>query len=96
MQLFILLKSLYLSLHDSVYIRKNRFDSFSPIREHNFAKFFVNGEGYFSSLYDDLLTAKFEVYIRGWWICPELYLKRPSQNYPQSRLDKVIELIANK
>lgn len=80
----------------SSYIIESRFKSFSPIREKNFARFFINAEGYYEQLYYDLIGAKYEIFIRGWWVCPELFLRRPIENYPESRLDKVLEKAAKR
>lgn len=32
-----------------------------------------------------------QIFITGWWLCPELYLKRPFPNHPSSRLDALLE-----
>lgn len=56
----------------------------------------MNAEGYYEQLYYDLLEAKHEVFIRGWWVCPELYLRRPIEQYPESRLDRVLEKTAKR
>lgn len=95
-QLFLVLKGLHTSLISSAYIIESRFKSFSPIREKNFARFFINAEGYYEQLYSDLNSARYEIFIRGWWVCPELYLKRPIEQHPQSRLDLVLERAAKR
>lgn len=89
-QLFILLKAMLASIKNSPYISYNRFNSFSPIRMSNYARCFINAADYFSSLYTDLKAAKYEIFIRGWWLSPELYLKRPSELNQDSRLDMVL------
>ncbi len=33
--------------------------------------------------------AKEEIYITDWWLCPEVFLRRPSKDL-QNRLDKVL------
>lgn len=87
---FILLKCLCQSLSNCPYIKKNRFNSFSPIRTKNYAQVFINAERYYESLLKDLNQAKHEIFIRGWWVSPELYLMRPVEKYPESRLDIVL------
>jgi phosphatidylserine/phosphatidylglycerophosphate/cardiolipin synthase-like enzyme len=37
----------------------------------------VDAENYFEDLYEKLNEAKESIYIAGWWVSPELYLKRP-------------------
>jgi len=58
------------------------------------AQWFITPEDLWVSIHDSLLSAKEEVFLAGWWISPEIYLKRPGSKYPDSRLDKVIEKIA--
>jgi len=80
------------------YVQLNRYLSFAPVRPPTAqCNWFVDGEGYFSSVCDALLSAKKEVYITGWWVSPELYLKRPAPDHDTThRLDKVLERIALK
>ena len=40
------------------------------------------------------MKAKYEVFIRGWWVCPELYLRRPAESNEHTRLDRVIKCVA--
>lgn len=96
LQAFLVLKALHTSLSASHYIVANRFNSFSPVRSKNFVNYFINAEGYYSNLYTDLTSARYEVFIRGWWICPELYLKRPIESNQQSRIDYVLEKAARR
>ena len=37
-----------------------------------------------------LNNAKEEIFIADWWLCPELYLKRPTDDAAQFRLDKIL------
>lgn len=32
-----------------------------------------------------------QIFITGWWLCPELYLRRPFQSNSSSRLDSLLE-----
>lgn len=32
-----------------------------------------------------------QIFICGWWLCPELYLRRPFQAHASSRLDDLLE-----
>ena len=32
-----------------------------------------------------------QIFITGWWLCPELYLRRPFQHHGSSRLDGLLE-----
>ena len=41
-----------------------------------------------------LNNAKEEIFITDWWLCPELFLKRPSDDL-QYRLDKILLKKAN-
>ncbi|CAD8140682.1 unnamed protein product [Paramecium pentaurelia] len=72
-------------------VKKNPFDSFSPIRNRNFAKYFIDGHNYFDQLRQDIEAAKEEIFITDWWLSPELYLKRPSHENEKFRLDKLLQ-----
>ena len=37
-----------------------------------------------------ILNAKEEIFITDWWLCPEIYLKRPAQNRLDYRLDELL------
>ncbi|XP_068386212.1 phospholipase D2 isoform X2 [Eschrichtius robustus] len=41
---------------------------------------FVNGAGYFAAAADAILQAQEEIFITGWWLSPEIYLKRPAHS----------------
>ncbi|GMH76537.1 hypothetical protein TL16_g07117 [Triparma laevis f. inornata] len=60
------------------------------------AQWFITPEDLWISIHDSLLNAKEEVFLAGWWISPEIYLKRPGHKFPNGRLDKVIETIAKR
>lgn len=56
---------------------KNTYDSFANEKYLCNAKWFVDAEDYFEDLFYKLTDAKESIYIAGWWVSPELYLKRP-------------------
>ncbi|XP_033740718.1 phospholipase D1-like [Pecten maximus] len=73
------------------YTQENRFQSFAPIREPSYAKWFVDGDSYFSAVADALESAKEEIYITDWWLSPQVYLKRPVTDGNTWRLDILLE-----
>ena len=95
------LDCLLTALLESPGLTYNRFGSFSRITSNNSAKFYVNGsnqqsENYFSDLYDRLIEARHEVFINDWFFSPHIFLKRPIEQNPDSRLDKVLKTIARR
>ena len=54
----------------------------------------VDGEAYYPTLYECMLHAKHEIFITDWWLHPYTFLKRPAKDYPDSRLDRILELKA--
>lgn len=74
---------------DSVWAGKNRFDSFAPIRLNVAAQWLVDGRDYLWNLSRALLLAKRTVYIHDWWLSPELYMRRPTQE--KYRLDNILK-----
>ncbi|PFH53919.1 hypothetical protein AMATHDRAFT_72945 [Amanita thiersii Skay4041] len=73
----------------SHYIGKNRFDSFAPIRLNVAAQWLVDGRDYFWNLSRAILLAKECIYIHGWWLSPELQMRRPNKDH--YRLDHLLE-----
>ncbi|GAU96154.1 hypothetical protein RvY_07640-2 [Ramazzottius varieornatus] len=65
--------------------------SFAPAREDIYAKFFINGASYMPAVADALESAKEEIFIGGWWVAPEVFLKRPVTEGTKWRLDKILK-----
>lgn len=71
---------------DSSYLR---YDSYAPVRTNQLCRWYVNASTYMEHVMDALNNAKEEIYITDWWMCPELFLKRPTDDL-QYRLDKIL------
>ncbi|KAK8481838.1 hypothetical protein V6N13_147719 [Hibiscus sabdariffa] len=73
----------------------HRFGSFAPPRGLNEdgsqAQWFIDGKAAFEAIATSIEKAKSEIFITGWWLCPELYLRRPFESNPSSRLDALLE-----
>ncbi|KAL1820351.1 hypothetical protein ACET3Z_015220 [Daucus carota] len=73
----------------------HRFDSFAPSRglteDGSQAQWFVDGQTAFEAIASAIENANSEIYITGWWVCPELYLRRPFHSHASSRLDALLE-----
>ncbi|XP_059439509.1 phospholipase D zeta 1-like [Corylus avellana] len=72
-----------------------RFDSYAPqrglIEDGSQAQWFIDGEAAFEVIASSIENAKSEIFITGWWLCPELYLRRPFHSHPSSQLDALLE-----
>ncbi|KAF9418329.1 Phospholipase D1, partial [Entomortierella beljakovae] len=75
----------------SPWITPHRFGSFSPEREDARVKMYIDGKDYFHAVADSILAAKNEIYICDWWLSPELYLRRPAEEYEEFRLDRLLK-----
>ena len=64
-------------------------ESFAPARSNQACKWYVNAHVYMEHVMHALNEAREEIYIADWWLCPELYLKRPNNDL-QYRLDKIL------
>ncbi len=64
-------------------------DSFAPSRPHQKCRWYVNANQYLEHVMNALNNAKEEIFITDWWLCPELFLKRPTDDL-QYRLDKIL------
>ncbi|XP_065863722.1 phospholipase D zeta 1 isoform X3 [Euphorbia lathyris] len=73
----------------------HRFGSFAPPRglteDGSQAQWFVDGRAAFDAIASSIENAKSEIFICGWWLCPELYLRRPFHAHASSRLDDLLE-----
>lgn len=54
--------------HHSIWSKENRFKSFTPIRYHAAASWFVDGRDYFWDVSVALENAKERIYIHDWWL----------------------------
>lgn len=73
----------------------HRFGSFAPprglIEDGSQVQWFVDGQAAFDAIASSIEDAKSEIFITGWWLCPELYLQRPFHAHESSRLDSLLE-----
>lgn len=73
----------------------HRFGSFAPPRglhdDGSQAQWFIDGQAAFEAIAASIENAKSEIFICGWWVCPELYLRRPFHTNVSSRLDALLE-----
>ncbi|KAJ0015129.1 hypothetical protein Pint_19691 [Pistacia integerrima] len=73
----------------------HRFGSFAPPRglteDGSQAQWFIDGQAAFEAIASAIEDAKSEIFITGWWLCPELYMRRPFRKHSSSRLDALIE-----
>jgi len=65
------------------------YDSYAPYRPNQMCKWYINASQYMEHVMHALNSAREEIYITDWWMCPELYLKRPTDDL-QYRLDKIL------
>lgn len=65
------------------------YDSFAPVRTAQTTKWYVNAATYMEHIMLALSSAREEIFIADWWLCPELYLKRPTDHL-EYRLDQVL------
>ncbi|XP_062108661.1 phospholipase D zeta 1 isoform X1 [Humulus lupulus] len=73
----------------------HRFGSFAPPRglseDGSQAQWFVDGLASFEAIASAIEDAKSEIFMCGWWLCPELFLRRPFSAHASSRLDALLE-----
>jgi phospholipase D1/2 len=73
------------------FLTVQRFDSFAPVREQSLVRWFVDGCDYMESIADSIDSAKEEIFITGFFLSPEIYLKRPIIMGDKWRLDKLLK-----
>ncbi|OQS05663.1 phospholipase D, Pi-PXTM-PLD [Thraustotheca clavata] len=57
--------------------KNHRYLSFAPQRAQGFLKWHVDGENAYLAMMQAIQNAKSQILIAGWWVCPDLLLKRP-------------------
>ena len=87
----------YLSILNMLYttsqlfIKNHPFQSYAPLRSETLVKWFIDGADYMESIADALDSAQSEIFITGFFLSPEIYLKRPAIMGDKWRLDKVLK-----
>ncbi|MCJ1471497.1 Phospholipase D1 [Lambiella insularis] len=76
---------------NSPWVKRNRFDSFAPIRPSVFAQWLVDGRDYMWNVSRAISMAKDVIYIHDWWLSPELYMRRPAAISQKWRLDRLLQ-----
>ncbi|VDO64576.1 unnamed protein product [Haemonchus placei] len=79
----------------NIWIQPHRFSSSFPIREKSYGKWFVDARSYMSHAADMMELAREEIFIAGWWLSPEIYMKRPALEGNYWRLDEILKRKAN-
>lgn len=73
----------------------HRFGSFAPPRglteDGTRIQWFIDGQAAFEAIASSIEEAKSEIFITDWWLCPELYLRRPFSVHGPSRVDALLE-----
>ncbi|KAG1371287.1 Phospholipase D zeta 2 [Cocos nucifera] len=73
----------------------HRFGSFAPPRglteDGSRVQWFIDGQAAFEAIASSIEEAKSEIFITDWWLCPELYLRRPFSVHGSSRLDALLD-----
>ncbi len=75
---------------NSHYNENDIFNSFAPIRTNQNTKWFVDGCDYMASVADSIKFANSEIFISGFFLTPEIYLKR-NKNKHKWRLDLLLK-----
>ena len=73
------------------FLAEQRFGSFAPIRDDSHCKWFVDGCDYMDSIADSIEAAREEIFITGFFLSPEIHLKRPMVCGDKWRLDKLLK-----
>lgn len=73
-----------------------RHNSFAPPREDNKAEYYIDGCEYFHAVSVAIENARSDICIMGWWLSPELYLRRPPSSNQKYRLDRMLHNAAER
>ncbi|PVH79759.1 phospholipase D/nuclease, partial [Cadophora sp. DSE1049] len=82
------------ALHSGTDHHDHRYHSFAPQREECNAKWYTDTCGYFWALSSAIEKAQHDIWVMGWWLSPEVYLRRPPARNMQYRLDRMLQAAA--
>ncbi|TDH65126.1 uncharacterized protein CCR75_000449 [Bremia lactucae] len=63
----------------------------NPAHMTSFAQWYVDGSDAYKAIFEAIQSARKEIFIAGWWICPTIHLLRPAAHHPESRLDLALK-----
>jgi phospholipase D1/2 len=75
----------------AAWLRKKRFGSSYPPRPNSQVQWFVDAKDYYEKAAAILEIAREEVFIADWWLCPEIYMKRPMAEGNYWRLGDILQ-----
>ncbi len=81
--------------HSSMPVREARADTTTKAISSAAFSYGGNAATCWEDVYNAINTAKYDIFICGWWVCPNLHLRRPCQTFPESRLDVLLKKKAN-
>ncbi|KAI9833603.1 MAG: hypothetical protein M1819_003556 [Sarea resinae] len=90
-QLYQFEESIKFMSSNTIWSRKNRFDSFAPVRTGVFAQWLVDGRDYMWNVSRAISMARDVIYIHDWWLSPELYMRRPAAISQKWRIDRLLQ-----
>lgn len=81
----------------NIRLEKHKYGSFAPPRlpftetsTGTGIQWHIDGDDTFRMMYEAMEQATHQIFIAGWWLCPDLYLKRPPDQFPESKLKDLI------
>lgn len=80
----------------SLWSQPHRFDSFAPQRRRVFAEWLVDGRDYMWKVSRAIDNAQHVIYIHDWWLSPELFMRRPRENFSFSIVNTPTKLTFSK
>ncbi|CAD5217208.1 unnamed protein product [Bursaphelenchus xylophilus] len=79
-----------------VWLKPKPFGSSYPTRENQYIQYFVDAKDYWERAAAMIELAREEIFIADWWLCPEIYMRRPMAEGNHWRLDNVLKRQAEK
>ncbi|GAB7358799.1 hypothetical protein MBLNU230_g4023t2 [Neophaeotheca triangularis] len=76
---------------NTLWSKKQRFDSFAPVRSNVWARWLVDARDHMWQVSRAIDNAKDFVFIHDWWLSPELYMRRPAAISQKWRLDRLLQ-----
>ncbi|KAK5734900.1 Phospholipase D1 [Elasticomyces elasticus] len=84
-------ESLNTMMKETIWAKKQRFNSYAPVRNNVWARWLVDGRDHMWQVSKAIDKAKDFIYIHDWWLSPELYMRRPAAISQKWRLDRLLK-----
>uniref|UniRef100_A0A0R3R0F7 phospholipase D n=1 Tax=Brugia timori TaxID=42155 RepID=A0A0R3R0F7_9BILA len=76
-----------------IWLENHPYGSTFPVRRAQSVQWFVDGRSFMEHAANMMELAREEIFIAGWWLSPEIFMKRPPVEGNRWRLDEILKVL---